>query len=291
VIYRSFAKVNLHLEVLGLRPDGYHELRTLFQSVDLCDLVHLEIGGSGVRLAVAGQALPADERNLAHQAATAFLAAWPVADGVRITLEKNIPLGGGLGGGSSNAATVLQGLRHLLGVQQSTDARLEELGRALGADVPFFLTGGLALGSGRGDEILPLPDLPEREIWLVTPALEVSTASVFQEFRELTGDREVSSMGSLVWGEGVDWEMAARGWNDLQPIVMRRFPEVCRVYNALVEAGARTVRLSGSGATWLALFDDSIESSDLLTALAPGCRVFRARTLTRTSLQRLRVVH
>ena len=291
MIYRSFAKVNLHLEVLGLRPDGYHELRTLFQSVDLCDLVHLEIGGSGVRLAVAGQALPADERNLAHQAATAFLAAWPVADGVRITLEKNIPLGGGLGGGSSNAATVLQGLRHLLGVQQSTDARLEELGRALGADVPFFLTGGLALGSGRGDEILPLPDLPEREIWLVTPALEVSTASVFQEFRELTGDREVSSMGSLVWGEGVDWEMAARGWNDLQPIVMRRFPEVCRVYNALVEAGARTVRLSGSGATWLALFDDSIESSDLLTALAPGCRVFRARTLTRTSLQRLRVVH
>lgn len=291
MIYRSFAKVNLHLEVLGLRPDGYHELRTVFQSVDLCDLVHLEIGGSGVRLEVAGQALPADERNLAHLAATAFLAAWPVVDGVRITLEKNIPLGGGLGGGSSNAATVLQGLRHLLGVQQSTDARLEELGRALGADVPFFLTGGLALGSGRGDEILPLPDLPEREIWLVTPALEVSTASVFQEFRELTGDREVSSMGSLVWGEGVDWEMAARGWNDLQPLVMRRFPEVCRVYNALVEAGARTVRLSGSGATWLALFDDSIESSDLLTALPPGCRVFRARTLNRTSLQRLRVVH
>lgn len=98
-------------------------------------------------------------------------------------------------------------------------------------------------------------------------------------------------MGSLVWGEGVDWEMAARGWNDLQPLVMRRFPEVCRVYNALVEAGAQTVRLSGSGATWLALFDDSIESSDLLTALPPGCRVFRARTLNRTSLQRLRVVH
>ncbi len=121
MIYRSFAKVNLHLEVLGLRPDGYHELRTVFQSVDLCDLVHLEIGGSGVRLEVADQALPADERNLAHRAATAFLAAWPVVDGVRITLEKNIPLGGGLGGGSSNAATVLQGLRHLLGVQQSTD--------------------------------------------------------------------------------------------------------------------------------------------------------------------------
>ena len=290
MIYRSFAKVNLHLEVLGLRPDGYHELRTVFQSVDLCDLVHLEIGGSGVRLEVAGQALPADERNLAHRAATAFLAAWPVVDGVRITLEKNIPLGGGLGGGSSNAATVLQGLRHLLGVQQSTDARLEELGRALGADVPFFLTGGLALGSGRGDEILPLPDLPEREIWLVTPALEVSTASVFQEFRELTGDREVSSMGSLVWGEGVDWEMAARGWNDLQPLVMRRFPEVCRVYNALVEAGAGLVRLSGSGATCLAFFEGAMEIAELESRLPSNCRVFRGRTLSRSTVQRLRVV-
>jgi len=290
VIYRSFAKVNLHLEILGLRPDGYHQLRTVFQSVDLCDLVSLEVGGGGVRLEVAGQALPSDERNLAHRAATSFLAAWPRVDGVRITLEKNIPLGGGLGGGSSNAATVLQGLRHLLGVQQATDARLEELGRALGADVPFFLTGGTALGSGRGDEIRPLPDLPERDIWLVTPAIEVSTVSVFRLFRELTGDREVSSMGPLAWEEGIDWEKVAGGRNDLQSLVTRRFPEVRRVYNALVEAGARIVRLSGSGASWLALFEDSIGSSELQTKLPTGCRVFRARTLNRTSLKRLRVV-
>lgn len=290
MIYRSFAKVNLHLEVLGLRPDGYHELRTVFQSVDLCDRVSLVVGGSGVRLEVADQVLPADERNLAHRAATSFLSAWPVVDGVRITLEKNIPLGAGLGGGSSNAATVLQGLRHLLGVQQATDARLEELGRSLGADVPFFLTGGTALGSGRGDQILPLPDLPEREVWLVTPAVEVSTRSVFRDFSELTGAREVSSMGPLLWEEGVDWEMAAGGWNDLQPLVMRRFPEVHGVYNALVEAGSRIVRLSGSGSTWWVFFDDSIGSSELQAALPEGCRVFRARTLNRSSLQRLRVV-
>ncbi len=148
--------------------------------------------------------------------------------------------------------------------------------------MPFFLTGGLALGSGRGDEILPLPDLPEREIWLVTPALEVSTASVFQEFRELTADREVSSMGSLVWGEGVDWEMAARVWNDLEPLVMRRFPEVCRVYNALVEAGAGLVRLSGSGATWLALLRRrEWRTRSWKQRCRPDCRVFRVRTLSR----------
>ena len=97
-------------------------------------------------------------------------------------------------------------------------------------------------------------------------------------------------MGPLVWDEGVDWETAVQGWNDLQPFVMHRFPEVRRVYNALVEAGARTVRLSGSGATWLAFFDHPIGISELQSALPQGCLVFRARTLNRTSLQRLRVV-
>ncbi len=288
--YRSFAKVNLHLEVLGPRPDGYHELRTIFQSVDLCDLVSLEVEGRGVRLEVADRSLPSDERNLAHQAATTFLARWPLVDGIRITLEKRIPVGGGLGGGSSNAAAVLQGLRDLLDVRQATDLQLEELGRDLGADVPFFLTGGTALGLGRGDEIEPLPDLPERDILLVTPALEVSTASVFREYGELTPDQEVSSMGRLAWEEGVDWGMAARGWNDLEPLVRRRFPEVGHVYNALIEAGAPLVRLSGSGATWFACFDDSTESAELERALPAGCRVFRARTMNRASLQRLRVV-
>lgn len=290
MIYRSFAKINLHLEVLHSRPDGYHDLRTVFQSVDLCDLVSLEVGGEGVHLEVAEQALPNDERNLAHRAATSFLEAWPVVEGVRIALEKNIPVGGGLGGGSSNAATVLQGLRDILDVQEATDERLDGLGRALGADVPFFLTGGTVLGSSRGDETLPLPDLPERDVWLVTPGVTVSTAKVFREFRELTGDRQVSSMGRLAWEEGVDWEMVAGGWNDLQPLVMRRFPEVQRVYNALVAAGAQIARLSGSGATWWAFLDDSIGSSELRNRLAPGCRVVRARTLNRTSLQRLRVV-
>ncbi len=288
--YRSFAKVNLHLEVVGLRPDGYHELRTVFQSIDLCDLVSLELGGHGVRLEVSGHDLPADESNLAHRAAAAFLSTWPLVDGVRIKLEKRIPVGGGLGGGSSNAAAVLRGLRDLLGVQLATDARLQELGRDLGADVAFFLTGGTALGLGRGDEIIRLADLPERDLWLVTPAVEVSTAEVFQEFRDLTADREISSMGPPAWDEGLDWQMAARGWNDLQPLVMRRFPEVGRVYNALVEAGARVVRLSGSGATLFACFEAPVGSAELESRLPTDCRVLRTRTLKRTSLQRLRVV-
>ena len=288
--YRSYAKINLHLEVLGARLDGYHELSTVFQTVDLCDLLTLEVGGRGVDLEVVGHLLPADERNLVHIAATSFLTAWPLADGVRMILDKRIPVGGGLGGGSSNAAAVLLGLRDLLGAKQATRGGLEELGRALGADVPFFLTGGTALGVGRGDEIVALPDLPSREMWLLTPAVEVSTAEIFREFGELTAHREVPSMGRLAWEEGADWQMVARAWNDLEPLVVRRFPEVRRVYNALVEAGAELVRLSGSGATWFASFEESVGSAVLESRLPSSCRVFHVHTLSRSSFQRLRVV-
>ena len=288
--YRSFAKVNLHLEVLGPRSDGYHQLRTVFQSVDLCDFLTVEIGGQGVELKVVDGSLPSDARNLAYRAAVSFLATWRAANGVRLTLDKRIPVGGGLGGGSSNAAVVLLGLRDLLAVEEATDAELERLGRELGADVPFFLKGGTALGLGRGDEIVPLPDLPAREVWLATPGVEVSTRTVFAEFEGLTADREVSSMGRLAWEGGADWEMVARAWNDLQPLVLRRFPEVSGVYNALIEAGAGAVRLSGSGATWWAVFEEPITSVELVARLPSNCRVFRARTLSRGEFERLRVV-
>jgi 4-diphosphocytidyl-2-C-methyl-D-erythritol kinase len=288
--YRSFAKVNLHLEVLGQRPDGFHELRTVFQSIDLHDLVSLEIGGRGVRLEVTGARVPSNRSNLAHRAAAAFLSTWARPEGVSIELRKRIPVGGGLGGGSSNAATVMLALRDLLGEKRASDSRLKEIGCSLGADVPFFLTGGTALGTGRGDEILPLVDLPERELWLVTPAFESSTAAVFRELADLTPDRQISSMGPLAWEDGVGWAMVERGRNDLQPLVARRFPDVGRVYNALIEGGARLVRLSGSGATLFACFDVAVKRSELESRLPPGCRVSKTRTLTRNSLQRLRVV-
>ena len=154
-VYRSYAKINLHLQVVGRRADGYHELRTLFQTIDLHDTVGVELGGEGVRLEVRRGDVPSDEGNLAVRAALAYVQRWAPHQGVRLWLDKRIPVGGGLGGGSSNAATVLLALQDLLG-DPAPVGELWSLARELGADVPYFLLGGTALGVGRGDEVFPV---------------------------------------------------------------------------------------------------------------------------------------
>ncbi len=254
--FLSFAKINLQLEVLRRRDDGFHELRTVFQTIDLADEVELLPGGPGVALAIEGAAmLPADETNLAWRAAAGFLARWGQArEGVRIRLTKRIPLGGGLGGGSSNAATVLLGMAALLG-RSPARPELESLAGELGSDVPFFLHGGSARGTGRGERIEPLADpaAPPLELWLALPPVAVSTAAVFAAHRcgsalELRGE----STGSGLPAAG----LAHLGRNDLEPTCLALYPGVRDVYNRLSGSGAIAVRLSGSGSTIFALFAD-----------------------------------
>ena len=177
--FRSFAKINLHLEVAGRREDGYHELRTIFQTVSLCDRIEVSLEGHGVELRTSGLDVPGGSGNLAHRAATAFLERWGGAAGVRLHLDKRIPVEGGLGGGSSNAATVLLALRELTGSPGEV-AELVPLAVSLGADVPYFLVGGTAYGSDRGDRIERLPDLLEEELLLIFPGGGVSTRTVFE---------------------------------------------------------------------------------------------------------------
>jgi 4-diphosphocytidyl-2-C-methyl-D-erythritol kinase len=279
--YRSFAKLNLHLQVVGRRADGYHELRTVFQSIDLHDLVTLELGGQGARLEVAEgpPELPRDARNLAVRAAAAFLERFAPGAGVRVGLRKRLPLGGGLGGGSSNAATVLLGLRDLLGVPARI-GDLEPLARALGADVPYFLVGGSALGSGRGDEVAPLAELPETQLWLAISPFEVSTAEVFAGLGAVGPPRPADAVEAWVRG-GAPPDLAEPGlWNDLEEPVRRRYPSLDQVYNALVAAGGRPVRMSGSGATFYARFPGS-GAEAAAVKLPAGTRLLPARTLSR----------
>ncbi len=275
--------------MIGRRADGYHELRTLFQSVDLHDLLTIEIAAGGVELEVTEGRAPAGEDNLAARAARRYLERWAPDAGVRIELQKRIPIGGGLGGGSSNAATVLRALDHLLG-RSAPPAELEDLARELGADVPFFLVEGTALGVGRGDEVIPLTDLPECEVWLVTPAVENSTAEVFSRLEGLTPLPLASSIMALARGAIPRSVAELAAHNDLQDSVLRWYPQVSRVYDSLLHVGARVVRLSGTGATLFAIFESTDPGPALAERLPAGTSALKARTLTRVGADRRRKV-
>lgn len=287
MIRKSYAKLNLHLQVVGRRADGYHELRTLFQTVDLADRIEVELGGSGVGLEVTGAEVPAGPGNLAWKAAQGYLDRWgraAGAEGVRLRLDKRIPVGGGLGGGSSNAATVLLALQELTGGAAPASG-LWQLARSLGADVPYFLVGGTALGVGRGDEVIPLPELPEVELLLVVPPVQVATAEVFADLGELTLGHLDSRMIPLVQAEASSWEALSDAANDLEAVVFRRWPGLGEALTSLKEAGASLARLSGSGAGIFARFA-SDPGTGFLRRLPEGSLVERVRTLSRASLGR-----
>ncbi len=287
----AFAKINLSLRVLGRRADGYHELRTVFQIISLKDsLTFEEIDGEAVELICSEPDVPADESNLVVRAASALRERFGVRRGARVRLEKRIPAGGGLGGGSSDAAAALVGLTHLWGIK--TDAgELSEMGARLGADVPFFLTGGTALGTGTGAEISPLKDLPRKALVVVTPGVRVSTVEAFGAL----GLTALTKIGSAVMlpishaeAEFHD-SLCGVMSNDFEPVVLRLFPEIGRAKEALLRAGAECAMLSGSGSSVFGVFENegaAARSCATLKAAETGWQSFACATLSRGEYRR-----
>lgn len=283
---RSYAKINLGLEVLGLREDGYHELRTLFQSVDLHDDIALRLTKTG-RIAVGCDhpGVPADDRNLAFRAARDLLAWAKRGEGVEIEIAKRIPVGGGLGGGSSNAAAVLLALDRVLGLGLGPSG-LRPLARRLGADVPYFLLGGTALGLARGDEVYPLARQLRADVILVDSQRPVSTAAVFKRVDARLTARENSNSIFYFVSSDLEGEAGFRFLaNDLESAALEEAPDlqaaVSRIRGVLGEAGARHMALSGSGSTYFGLFSESRRARMAAGALrAQGFRALRCRTLS-----------
>ncbi|HEY6187098.1 MAG TPA: 4-(cytidine 5'-diphospho)-2-C-methyl-D-erythritol kinase [Pyrinomonadaceae bacterium] len=281
----SFAKINWALRVLGRRPDNYHELRTIFQTVTLHDRLHLTPSADGrieIRCDVPG--IPVDESNLIYAAASALRERYGISQGVRVSLEKRIPAGGGLGGGSSNAAVTLLGLAHLWRIE-TTKSELTEIAASLGADVPFFFTGGTAEGRGLGTQISPLADVSEMHLVIVTPGVKVLTAEAYKALSapaltKANGDIMLSiSRADAQFPDLFPYYLH----NDFERVVLRLEPEIERAKKALGRAGARATLLAGSGASVFGIFDNG-EAQERTAALLEsqrGWSVFSCRTLGR----------
>lgn len=295
VVVRSFAKVNLTLDVLGKRPDGYHAIESVMQTVSLHDTVSLSLGGSsGIRLTCDADGIPTDARNLAHRAASAVFEASGVSPGLEIAIEKRIPAEAGLGGGSSNAAAVLRGLGLLLELSRDD---VFGLAAQVGSDVPFFMVGGTAQVSGRGEYVHALPEVPEMWIVVVKPPFGISTPWAYRrldEVRAASGqptpdsERGTASMrmvecvrsGSPVSG------LHSLVHSDLEPPAMEQHPDIAEMRDALRESGARAALLCGSGSAVFGLFEDESQARSAECDLsdrsdASGSAVFVARTVGR----------
>jgi 4-diphosphocytidyl-2-C-methyl-D-erythritol kinase len=282
----SFAKVNLGLEVLGTRQDGYHELRTIFQTIDLRDDIEIRPARRGITVSCDHPAVPAGPENLAARAAAELRRYARRRDGVSVRIIKRIPVAGGLGGGSSNAAAVLMGLDRLwrLGLGP---AGLHPLARRIGADVPFFLVGGTALGLGRGDEVYPLFRQVRAHVVVADPGRPLSTAAVFRRLdRSLTprenGHTIFRFISRDLEGLGTAFPILA---NDLEEAALEEAPDLAdqvrRIRGILVREGAVLASLSGSGSSFFGVFDDPQRARRGQAALAAeGLSAFHGRTLS-----------
>jgi 4-diphosphocytidyl-2-C-methyl-D-erythritol kinase len=290
---RAHAKVNLALEVLGRRDDGYHELRTLFQTISLHDDVVLRPRAKDVTFRCDHPAVPRDETNLAVRAARDLQRFAGVAQGVEITLTKRIPVAGGLGGGSSDAAAVLMGLDRLwrLGLGP---AGLLPLARRLGADVPYFLIGGTALGIARGDEVYPLWRQVRGDVVIVDGGRPLSTAAVFKRLDASLTPRDGTNrifrfISSDLAGHGTAFPILS---NDLERPALEEAPDLAArvdlIRGILIREGALMASLSGSGASYFGLFDDPGRARKAQSRLvARGLKALRGRTLSFDQYRRL----
>jgi len=278
---RAFAKINRSLEILGVRPDGFHELRTVFQSIALHDTLTFRADRGPFRLTCDTPECPTDGTNLIWRAAEQVWMAAGRRGGPRdlsIHLAKRIPMQAGLGGGSSDCAAALRALGRLWRVDSD---RIRAIGSSLGADVPYFFEGGTVLGLERGDLLFPLVDAPRAWVVLAIPSIGVSTKDAFAWW-----DRD----GARPFQRRVRGPKrpALQAINDLQPVVAKRHPEIARLVHALARAGAGQAAMTGAGSAVFGLFSNHADAQQAFVRVSGrGRRALVTRTVDRAACQAL----
>ena len=284
----SFAKINLDLRVLGTRPDGYHDLKTVFQSLALFDNVTVTARRGPLAVTCDEPDIPTDQRNLVWKAASLLhrvaTGKQSAPAGIAIDLRKRVPSEAGLGGGSSNAAMTLLALNKLWKLDLDL-ASLIRIGARLGADVPYFLVGGTALGLGRGDDIYPLADMPPVHVVILRPGFGVATNDAYTWFDEELRRAAKEPAPRVVPPGWPAWSATLR--NDLEIPVVRHHPAIGRIKQSLVDAGAAFAAMSGSGSAVFGLFERADAARRTANDLArPGWLSLLTRTLDRKEYAR-----
>jgi 4-diphosphocytidyl-2-C-methyl-D-erythritol kinase len=281
----ALAKINWSLQVLGKRADGYHEIDTVLQTISLHDNLTFEVTEDpSIKFWCDDRLLPADESNLVWRAAAALRERYSIKSGVKIRLEKRIPTEAGLGGGSSDAAITLIALAHLCRIELSKND-LVELAKTLGSDVPFFLFGGTARGTSRGNVIKALADATEAHLLIIKPNASVATAQAYEllSARTLTSPDAKTILSSSQASDFSDLKSLGALQNDFESLVFQLEPEIKRAKVALMKSGALTAKLSGSGSAVFGIFEnqDAQERAIRTVELEAGWRAFPCKTVGR----------
>ena len=289
VTIRAHAKINLDLRVLGTRPDGFHELRTVFQAISLHDTITCVARDGPFTLECDTAGVPLDRTNLVWRAAEALWRALrrtgPLRD-ILVRIDKRIPVQAGLGGGSANAAAALMALARAWRVPLRP-AQVTDVAATLGADVPFFLSGGTALGLGRGDEIYPLADLPRHWIVLLVPGFGVSSGDAYRWYDEERDPERGHGRREAQYVPGPWPSRAAQMINDLEIGIARHHPEIDQMKSALRRSGALAAAMSGSGSAVFGLFQKRRDATAAVGRLSSsGWRVMLSESLNRDEYAR-----
>ena len=269
----SNAKVNIGLKVLSLRKDGYHDIVTIFQEINLFDSICLSINPLGCNFNSNVNWLKNDKRNLCITAYETMKKKFDI-NGINIDLTKNIPRGSGLGGGSSNAASVLKGIRQLYNLDIS-DNELENIAAEIGADVPFFIRGSIQLGEGVGDRLTPLKININGKYLIIIPEIIINTFWAYSQFKKNL-DRSLSSINfaGLSIGKTISLDMLKLFENDFESIVVPTYPEIGEIKEKLHALGARYASLSGSGSTVFGIFNDDVSLNNAFSYFSPKYKTF-----------------
>ena len=314
---RSFAKINLGLYIGARRADGFHDLRTVYQTIALHDVIRIGVArGLGIEIACDDPRVPRDSSNTCHRMAALVMEALKARGKVTVEIEKRLPVQGGLGAASSNAVATLLGMERALKKRLDGATRLR-IAAEVGSDLPLFLLGGTVLGVGRGEEVFPLPDLPSTAMVVVTPEAGVSTPKAFADWDSRTDDRTRAKSGLTQSGASdrlIEVGRAMSAWlsgnpnagapaekksggragsllsdlvragieNDFETVVFPQFPELRDMKRALVRAGSQYASLSGSGSTLYGLFESEKAAVKAARELRKqGLKAIATRTLTR----------